>query len=691
MAYGILAVFIAVACSSLSPDNDLQRPQIQPFTNVAQTALQGRYESWNARPGIVVFDFDRDGDTDFFVSNGYGFSNWLYRNEGDGTFKDVADAAGIASRKVNGTGAVACDIDNDGYQDLYVGSQGSLTDRLDFRSPIESDQNRDKLFLNNRDGTFRDISDLAFGSGVNIRSAMSVACADVDGDGWLDIYVGNLAEDEFRGMHDPYQAGHYNVMYRNNGDMTFTDVAVDAGIQGPQVDMRDPDGQPVLYEDPTTGAIYEGFDPSVYIDDLGNAVGEPTGQTQAVLFFDYDEDGDPDLWVANDGDRLHVYRNDSSLGSIMFTSVETAMEVDQVGAWMGFAVGDYDGDADLDVFITNVGYHPRLDLPPETPRPYCAYHDQFPWGTCLHFLLRNDGVEETESQGKVGVYKNVAPSVTVEPSPLMPPDSLDASQIHQSQEVPTGLSAYDFGFGATFFDFDNDGDEDLYWLGSTIDRGEAPGGEVFPSAGRMLRNIDNDAFEDITVRAQLLDVERVIYDKIDPLEPERNNLIHRADTKYHENGKGVAHGDLNGDGYLDLIGSNSKGALWEDPRLGSYIETGGPLFVWINAGGENRWITLRLQGRMAIDGTGTNADGVGARVYVTTTSDKNNKTTTQVQEVRAGSSYLSMDSVELEFGIGNATRVDEVRVLWPSGIEQLVEGLSANDTYIISEPPSQAR
>ena len=260
----------------------------------------------------------------------------------------------------------------------------------------------------------------------------------------------------------PYQAGHFHVLVRNTGALTFNDVAAEAGVQGPEISMRDPDGEPILYQDPVTGEMYEGYDPSVFVDDLGNAVGEPTGQTQAVLFFDYDEDGEPDLWVANDGDRLHVFRNDSSPGVFRFTAVETAMDVDKVGAWMGFAVGDYDGDADLDVFITNVGYHPRLNSPPDTPKPFCAYHDQFPWGTCLHFLLRNDGVGETEEFGKVGIFKNVAPSVTVEPSPLLPPDSLDPSRIHPSQEVPTGLSAYDFGFGATFFDFDNDGDRDIF-------------------------------------------------------------------------------------------------------------------------------------------------------------------------------------------------------------------------------------
>ena len=78
--------------------------------------------------------------------------------------------------------------------------------------------------------------------------------------------------------------------------------------------------------------------------------------------------------------------------------------------------------------------------------------------------------------------------------------------------------------------------------------GEAPGGEVFPAAGRMMKNVDTDVFEDITVRAQLLGIQRAQYDKIDPQDPEANAGIHRIHPMFHENGKGVAHGDLNGDG-----------------------------------------------------------------------------------------------------------------------------------------------
>ncbi|MCH8206080.1 MAG: CRTAC1 family protein [Chloroflexi bacterium] len=669
---------------------------VVPFANVAASALKQGFEVWNDRPGVAVFDYDRDGDLDFYITAEAGHANWLYRNDGDGTFTDVAEKAGVAARTTNSTGVVACDLDNDGYQDLYVGAWGSPRDGLGFRSPSELQGNKDLLFRNNGDGTFVDITDRAFGDAVNIRSATTIACADVDNDGWLDIYVGNLADDDFRDFQTAHYPGHYNLLYRNNGDLTFTEIAERAGVRGPQIVMRDPDGRAIFFEDPETGEKYEGYDPTAK-DRLGNRVGEPTGQTHAVMFFDYDDDGDADLWVANDGDRLHVYRNDSTPGNIRFTPVERAMGIDKVGAWMGFALGDFDGDSDLDVFVTNIGYHLRLHPPQETPGGSCGYHEAFSWGTCLHFLLRNNGTRDVPGIGTVGHFFDVAPSTSVVPSPLMPPESLDPSKIHRRQEVPTGLAAYDFGFGTTFFDYDNDGDQDLYWLGSTIARGEAPRGDIFASAGRMLRGDGQGSFEDITVRAHLLDIVGVDYTPVDVGDlPLRVESL-RISDQLHENGKGLAHGDLNGDGYVDLIATNSSGDVYVNPTesmaargrgtqlLPPVRPAPGPVFVWVNGGGDNHWITLRLKGRMAIDGTGSNADGVGARVYVKT-APPGGGPRIQVQEVHAGSSYLSMDSIDLEFGVGTAQVVDEITVLWPSGRRQVLKDLSVDQVVMITEP-----
>lgn len=189
----------------------------------------------------------------------------------------------------------------------------------------------------------------------------------MDGDGWVDIYVGNLADEDFRTFTNSNHPGHYNMLYRNNGDFTFKEVSEQAGVRGPQVLMRTPDGEPIVFEDPETGETYEGYDPTVR-DNLGNRVGEPTGQTHAVLFFDYDDDGD----------RLHVYRNDSSVGEVRFTPVARRMGIDTVGSWMGFSVADYDSDSVLDVFVANVG-------PPTCAAGRLKLRRAAPAGTTRHF------------------------------------------------------------------------------------------------------------------------------------------------------------------------------------------------------------------------------------------------------------------------------------------------------------------
>ena len=139
------------------------------------------------------------------------------------------------------TGAVACDIDNDGYQDLYVGAWGNPDDDLGFRSPQEG--NSDSLFLNDRAGGFREITQSAFGDAVNIRSATGIACADVNGDGWLDLYVGNLMDDDYRTFSDYNHPGHYNLLYINNGDLTFTEIAEDSQASQVRTDYNDQPGR----------------------------------------------------------------------------------------------------------------------------------------------------------------------------------------------------------------------------------------------------------------------------------------------------------------------------------------------------------------------------------------------------------------------------------------------------------------
>ena len=586
---------------------------------------------------------------------------------------------------------MACDLNNDGYQDLYVGGRGLDGKSLGYRSAFGDDDiakrlytaAQDRLFINNGDGTFREITESAFGDDINLRTAASMVCADVDGDGWLDIYVGNLITEDLFDWQRPSVPGHYNVLYLNNGDLTFSDVAESAGVRGPEIFILDDEGEPLLFTDPETGRSYQGYDPTLK-DARGNTVGDPTGRAHAVLFFDHDDDGDPDIWLSNDGDRLRVFRNDSVLGDVKFLEITDEMGIGLVGDWMGFAVGDYDGDLDLDLFVTNAGYHPLTRPPVEEPDRECPYGGRFEWATCAHFLLRNDGIRNVPGVGVVSDFKDVASTTVILPSIVMPPDSLDPNNILYPWEIPTGLAAYDFGFGTTFFDFDNDSDQDLYWLGSSNGRGQGPRGYMYPGAGYMLRGDGRGMFEEITVRARLLDIEAVDYAAIDPRDPDVTDKTRELRIQFHENGKGLAHGDFNGDGYVDLIGTNSTGPVFTS---GSKTELqSGPIFLWMNGGGSNHWVTLRLKGRMAIDGTGSNADGIGARVYLKTISMDDNKPLIQVQQVLSGSSYLSMDSIDLEFGVGSATVVEEITIYWPSGRVQILKDVSVDQVIGITEP-----
>ena len=619
---------------------------VVPFANIAEQALGENASVANDLTGATIFDYDRDGDLDFYITQSRGNPNLLFRNDGGETFSEVGVQAGVSANASNSTGVVACDVNNDGYQDIYLSAQGIIGDGLDFEDAIDDDELReavsDRLMRNNGDGTFTDITAAAFGNDANFRTGTSPACADIDRDGWTDIFVANRSDMDAIHPGVPTR-GNENVLYHNNGDGTFDEISADAGVRGEQV------------------------------------------VTWATLFFDFDDDGDPDLWTADDGGPVRIYRNDSDDEGVRFTSVERPMGLDKRGNWMGFALGDYDGDADLDVFVTNIGYHPKTrPLPFEGASGDCSSEQLYSISTCAHYLLRNDGTMVVPHLGEVGFFPDVAPSIPIEPSRVMPPDSIDPVRIWLDWRVPTGLAAYDFGFGAAFFDLENDGDQDLYWTGSALGRGESPNGKWFPSAGRMLRGDGNGSFQDITVEARLLNIKDVDYGVLDPASSRFNRERQRIDPAYHENGKGLAKGDLNGDGYIDLIGTNSAGPIF----TGQGDELGfekGPTFVWLNGGGENNWLTLRLKGRMAEDGTGSNADAIGARVFVATTDSAGNRRV-QTDDVTAGSSFLSMSSLDLHFGFADADTADEITIFWPSGIRQVIRNIPANQLVEIIEP-----
>jgi len=289
--------------------------------------------------GCTWLDYDRDGLLDLFIANYIMFDpskvpvpgetmycqykgepvmcgprglpggmNILYHNNGDGTFSDVSEKAGILKPGPRySITAVSYDFDNDGWPDIYVA--------VDSEPSI--------LFHNNHDGTFTDIAVMtgcAYSEGGNEQAGMGVAVADYDCDGWLDIFKTNFADDT-------------SNLYHNNGDGSFTEVTFEAGVGQDTQDVKwgcgfidyDNDGWPDILQ--VNGHVY----PNIDQDSVGQTFMEP---------------------------RI-VYRN---LGNGKFQEVSKEMGpgITARHSSRGCAFGDYDNDGDIDVVVNNMNEIPSL-------------------------------------------------------------------------------------------------------------------------------------------------------------------------------------------------------------------------------------------------------------------------------------------------------------------------------------------
>jgi hypothetical protein len=277
-----------------------------------------RYIVEIAGGGVLAFDYDSDELPDLFFINGAPLPgaegprrpNALYRNRGDGTFQDVTEEAGLAGEGY-GMGGAASDIDNDGDLDVFVTAFGE-----------------NQLYLNRGDGTFRRAGK-EHGLG-DPRWSTSAAFFELDGDGFLDLYVANYLDFTFANhrecvsptagitayCHPQEYAGAPDVLYRNRGDGAFENVSAASGI----------------------GALAE-------------------GKGLGVVALDFDDDGDLDLYVANDTTRNYLFRNDG--GRLREVGVEAGVAYNEQGlaeAGMGVDAADADRDGRLDLVVTNFDF-----------------------------------------------------------------------------------------------------------------------------------------------------------------------------------------------------------------------------------------------------------------------------------------------------------------------------------------------
>ena len=320
-----MTLFLGLLCISHS---SAQAPKPTPiqFTNVAEKAgikfvhfkgnegISINREEFG--PGVCVADFDGDGWQDIYFVNGRDLynrgtrvQNGLYHNNGDGTFTDITDKAGVPGTGY-GLGCVWGDYDNDGHPDLFVTQYG-----------------RNVLYHNNGDGTFTDVTDKAGVAGMEDGTYFHSGATflDYDHDGRLDLYVGGYVDlpPDGRRYCDlgvvksscPPSAykGSANALYHNKGDGTFTNVTKAAKVYQPQ------------------------------------------GKNLSVGAYDYDNDGWPDIFVANDGIEAYLYHNEHN-GTFKEIGLTAGMALTSHGlamAAMCISLGDYDNDGWLDLYISD--------------------------------------------------------------------------------------------------------------------------------------------------------------------------------------------------------------------------------------------------------------------------------------------------------------------------------------------------
>ena len=320
--------------------------------------------------GVSVGDFNNDGFPDLFLSN-YG-ENALLLNRGDGTFSDVSRAAGIQGGKECSVGASWLDYDNDGLLDLYVGNYLNFDPEYKyyyapdgFPGPLAYDAQADRLYHNLGDGSFEEVSEQMGIEDMDGR-AMGVGAADYDQDGFVDICVAN--------DHT------VNYLWHNEQGKGFKDLATPSGTGFSQageatvsmsVDYADFNKDQLIdifISDDNYCSLYENMGNGVFRDNsyssgISVASGQFVGWSSS--FFDFDNDGDPDLFKTN-GELKHLYGQEDqvfeNLGDGTFEDVSvrlgTYFEEEHVGR--GACLGDYDNDGDMDIFIVNLNSGSRF-------------------------------------------------------------------------------------------------------------------------------------------------------------------------------------------------------------------------------------------------------------------------------------------------------------------------------------------
>jgi hypothetical protein len=477
-------------------------------------------------PGCAFFDFDNDGWMDLYLVNS-GTSgllkpkkplrNALYRNNGDGTFTDVTEKAGVASGRF-GMGVAAADYDRDGRVDLYVTTFG-----------------RAHLFRNNGDGTFSDVAEKA---GVAVDGWTTHAVwFDYNNDHHLDLFVSSFVaydpeENRFCGNKN-LNRQHYCIprvfkptasyLFRNNGDGTFSDVSRESGIASVQ------------------------------------------GKAFGAVATDINNDGWMDLFVANDtvANFLFVNQRDGTFAEVGLIVGVAYSEAGEPRSGMGVDAVDFDGDGWQDLFVANIDQE-------------------------MFSLYRNHQGEEFSD---------------------------DSVEIRQTTRLLSG-------WGLRFFDYDNDGDPDLFLANGHPDDMV----EIFKPS--------------VTYREPLILMENV-GGRFRDVSAQSGEVFQKKFAA-----RGLATGDYDNDGALDVLVANNGEA---------------PLLLRNVGGNRNSWVGLDLRAARS------NPAAAGAIIVWKAGGVERRRFRS------AGGSYLSSHDPREILGLGAATEVEWIEIRWPGGPVDRIE------------------